>query len=68
MNIEEINKELSKQTDGELLKLEIGCWNVFYFHEAPCPYNDGGHCRRGAMLTSTLIGAHPIDCPLRRKR
>lgn len=31
-----------------------------------CKYFSGSHCTHdnGAILTSTLFGAHPADCPL----
>lgn len=46
-----------------------GCDNLFELHgkvvSVRCPYNEG-HCthENPAILTSTLLGAHPADCPL----
>ena len=46
-------------------ELDIGCNNSFEQGYARCPYNDG-HCIKGACLTSTMLGAYPNDCPLRK--
>lgn len=42
----------------------IGCNNEFDQGYARCPYMDGYRCTKGAILTSTLLFAHPADCPL----
>lgn len=67
MIYEEIKALVDKQTDEQLKALDIGCWNLFNDcpRSVPCKYNIKGVCERGAVLTSTLNGAHPNDCPLR---
>ena len=68
MEKQEVINALKTCSDDELRELEIGCNNScddgkFYVN---CPYNKG-HCTRGALLTSTLIGAHPNDCPIYKR-
>lgn len=61
----EIQKILTDMGDEKMVEeFEIGCHNSFDQGDARCPYMDGYHCTKGAMLTSTLKGAHPADCPL----
>lgn len=64
MTEKEIQKIMHEMGDERLVKeLRIGCDNKFEQGYARCPYNQG-HCTKGAFLTSTLLEAHPSDCPL----
>ncbi len=64
----EIQKILISMGDKKMIEeFDIGCWNLFDQGEARCPYIDGTRCTKGAVLTSTLYGAHPNDCPLYRE-
>lgn len=67
MTEQEIQTIMLKMGDDRMVsELDIGCNNHFDQGYARCPYNKS-RCERGAFLTSTLLGAHPNDCPLRRK-
>lgn len=67
MTEREIQKIMLEIGDERMVsELDIGCDNHFDQGYARCPYNEGG-CEKGAFLTSTLLGAHPNDCPLRRE-
>lgn len=54
-------------------KTLYGCQMLIEYHESDvsvrCPYNVFGVCTHDnpAMLTSTLFGATPNDCPLRKE-
>lgn len=64
MTEKEIQKIMHEMGDEWLVnELRIGCDNNLIQGYARCPYNQG-HCTKGAFLTSTLLGAHPNDCPL----
>jgi len=64
----EIQNILLKMGDEKMLEeYGIGCHNSFDQGDARCPYMDGSRCTKGALLTSTLYGAHPADCPLYAK-
>lgn len=65
----EIQKILLEMGDKKMIEeFDIGCHNSFDQGEARCPYMDGARCTKGALLTSTLYGAHPNDCPLYAKK
>lgn len=56
---------INKASDEELIEAGVGCNNLFKGGiYADCKYKKNGRCTRGAILTSTLCGAHPADCPL----
>lgn len=66
--LKEWEEAVTTATDAELVECGIGCNNSTLeipFGMARCKYNNGGRCSKGAMLTSTLSGAHPNDCPIR---
>lgn len=68
MTEKEIQKILVDMGDEKMIEeFDIGCHNLFDQGEARCPYMDGVRCTKGAILTSTLYGSHPKDCPLRKR-
>lgn len=50
-----------------------GCINLIEInnrqYRAYCPYYEDSHCTHDtpAVLTSTLYGAHPADCPIAKE-
>lgn len=68
MTTKEIEKIIDEWNDKELIENDIGCFNEFDQGLGRCKYNREARCTKGAFLTSTLIGAHPADCPLRNKK
>ena len=65
MTNKEFQEIINKATDKELIEAGIGCNNYGIDDTfAYCKYNDGYRCMIGAVLISTLEGAHPADCPL----